>query len=159
MSLPAAETELVHATALALGGKAALIRGPSGAGKSDLALRCIALPPFAHVQARVALVADDQVRLMREGDTLAVSPPPTIAGKMEVRGLGILTLPYESRARVALVVDLVPPAEVPRFPLDRPSAEYLGIAVPILRLSAFESSAPVKLVLALEAAAGTLTPP
>lgn len=159
MSLPATETELVHATAIALGGKAALIRGGSGSGKSDLALRCIALPPFAHVLERAALVADDQVRLAREGGVLVASPPPTIAGKMEVRGLGILTFPYQSSARLALVVDLVPPAEVPRFPLDPVSAEYLGIALPVLRLSAFELSAPVKLILALEAATGALTPP
>jgi hypothetical protein len=55
-------------------------------------------------------------------------------------------------ARLALVVDLVAPADVPRFPLDRISACYFGIEVPLLRLSAFETSAAVKLILALQGA-------
>ena len=58
MMRPVTEFERVHATALALGGKAALIRGSSGVGKSDLALRCIAAPPLAHVPHRAELVAD-----------------------------------------------------------------------------------------------------
>lgn len=150
MSLP--ETELVHGTVIALGEKAALIRGPSGSGKSDLALRCIAMPPLAHVPYRAELVADDQVRLALNGGIVEASPPPTIAGKMEVRGLGVLTFPHRAAARLALVVDLVPAADVPRYPLDATSAYYLGVEVPLLRLAALESSSAVKLILALEGA-------
>lgn len=153
------EAELVHGTALALGGKAVLIRGPSGSGKSDLALRCIAAAPLAHIPRRAELVADDQVRLAVRERTIEASAPPTIAGKIEVRGLGILTLPYCPAARLVLVVDLVPAAEVPRYPLDAVVEKYLGIEVPVLRLSAFESSAPVKLILALDGASGALTAP
>ncbi len=147
--------ELVHGTALALGEKAVLIRGPSGSGKSDLALRCIAAPPFGAGALRAALVSDDQVRLARKGEAVEVSPPPAIAGKIEVRGLGILTFPFRPEARLALVVDLVPAADVPRFPLDPMSACYLGVPFPLLRLAAFEASAPVKLLLALEAGIGS----
>ncbi len=146
------ETELVHGTALALGESAVLIRGPSGSGKSDLALRCIATPPLAGSALRAELVSDDQVRLRLQGTAIEASPPATIAGKMEVRGLGIVTLPFRPLARLALVVDLVAPADVPRFPLDRISACYFGIEVPLLRLSAFETSAAVKLILALQGA-------
>lgn len=144
--------DLAHGTAVALGAKAALIRGGSGAGKSDLALRCIALPPLAHVSLRAELVSDDQVRLAAKEGGIEVAPPATIAGKIEVRGLGILTLPYRALARLALVVDLVPPDEVPRYPLEPESATYLGMDFPLVRIAPFEASAPVKLVLALDAA-------
>lgn len=144
--------DLAHGTAVALGAKAALIRGGSGAGKSDLALRCIALPLLAHVSLRAELVSDDQVRLAAKEGGIEVAPPATIAGKIEVRGLGILTLPYRALARLALVVDLVPPDEVPRYPLEPESATYLGMDFPLVRIAPFEASAPVKLVLALDAA-------
>jgi len=154
MTQSATGAELVHGTAIALGEKAVLIRGPSGSGKSDLALRCIAAPPFGEGALRAALVADDQVRLTREGEAVEAEPPPAIAGKIEVRGLGILSLPFRRGARLALVVDLVPAADVPRFPLDPMSARYLGVAFPLLRLAPFEASAPLKLLLALEGGLG-----
>src|SRR5689334_23520913 len=57
---PLAEaSENVHATAIALGGNAALIRGAPGSGKSDLALRCLAIAPTALVPCPASLVADD----------------------------------------------------------------------------------------------------
>lgn len=152
MSLLSNAADLAHGTAVALGAKAALIRGASGAGKSDLALRCIALPPLAHIPLRAELVSDDQVRLAAKEGGIEIAPPATIAGKIEVRGLGILTLPFRASARLALVVDLVPPDEVPRYPLEPASATYLGINIPLVRLAPFEPSAAVKLVLALDAA-------
>ena len=156
MSPSATEPELVHGTAVALGDKAALIRGPSGCGKSDLALRCIATTglPGRDGPVTVELVSDDQVRCVRRGSGIEVSPPPTIAGKMEVRGLGILELPYRPAATLVLVVDLVAAADVPRYPLDAVFAEVLGLQVPVVRLAAFESSSPLKLLLALAAATG-----
>lgn len=159
MRLSATATETVHATAIALGEKAALIRGPSGSGKSDLALRCIAAAPLAHSLLRAELVSDDQVRLTLSNGAIEASPPPAIAGKIEVRGIGILTLPYRPSARLALVVDLVPAAEVPRFPLEAVRETYLGIEVPVLRLAASQPSTPLKLILALEMAAVALTAP
>ncbi|HYD37519.1 MAG TPA: HPr kinase/phosphatase C-terminal domain-containing protein [Allosphingosinicella sp.] len=149
----------MHATAVALGDKAALIRGPSGSGKSDLALRCIAAPPLPGRDCRAELVADDQLRIARTDDVIRIRPPSTIAGKMEVRGVGILTVPYRPEARLVLVVDLVSRDEVPRYPLETPTAEFLGLSVPVVRLSAFEASAPIKLLMALNAAGDVLTPP
>jgi HPr kinase/phosphorylase len=159
MSLPAIGAERVHATALALGDKAVLIRGPSGSGKSDLALRCITAPPLPWSRQRVELIADDQVMLTLREQAIEASVPPQIAGKIEVRGLGILTLPHKPHARLALVVDLVDPGEVPRYPLAESIATVLGAGVPLVRLAPFEASAPVKLILALEAARVVLTAP
>jgi serine kinase of HPr protein (carbohydrate metabolism regulator) len=150
MSSPIGVELLLHGSAVALGDKAALVRGPSGAGKSDLVLRCIAAPPLPFLgEARAELVADDQVELRRTARGLEMAPPPPLAGKIEVRGLGIMELPWRRSALLALVVDLVPAAEIERFPLDAISTEFMGLAVPVLRLAPFEASAPVKLLLAL----------
>ncbi len=144
--------ELVHATAIALGGRAALIRGPSGAGKSDLALRCLALAPSALLPEAAQLVSDDQVHLeLREG-AIHARAPAAIAGLIEVRGIGILRLEKCAvEARVALAVDLLLPQDPApdRHPDPWPLMTLLGVTLPLLRLQPFEASAPVKLLLAL----------
>lgn len=150
---------LVHATCVALGPYAALLRGASGAGKSDLALRFLALAPEPGREPK--LVADDQVRIAKNGTGgLLASPPATLAGKLEVRGLGIMQVPYLDEARLLLAVDLVAASEVPRMPPESP--ESIGIAgsdLPLFRLAPFEVSAPLKLKLALLAAASQSYPP
>jgi serine kinase of HPr protein (carbohydrate metabolism regulator) len=133
---------LVHATAIAIDGRAVLLRGPSGAGKSDLALRLI--DGGAH------LVADDQVELRRAGERVLVTAPAAIAGLIEVRGVGIVRVEAAAEATLALLVDLVPSAEIDRFP-DARSEDVLGVAAPSIALSPFEASAAAKLRLALRA--------
>ena len=140
---------LVHGTCVALGPKAALLRGGSGAGKSDLALRFLALPPERGLEP--LLVADDQVEVEVSGvGSLTASPPATLAGKIEVRGLGILDVPHRASASLVLAVDLVAPEIVPRMPPENPEkVSIAGVLVPLLRLAPFEASAPFKLKLAL----------
>ena len=141
--------ELIHGTCVALGPHAALIRGPSGSGKSDLALRFLALA--AEPGLEPLLVADDQVWIERQKDgSLAASAPPTLAGKIEVRGLGIVEVPHREPVRLALAVDLVLPQEVPRMlpdPLDR--ITLAGVTLPVVQLAPFELSAALQLRLAL----------
>jgi serine kinase of HPr protein (carbohydrate metabolism regulator) len=133
-----------HMTCVAFDGAAVLFRGPSGAGKSDLALRAI--------DAGWTLVSDDRVVLTREGSRLLASAPPSLAGLIEVRGLGLVAAPSVSRVPVALVVDLVAPAAIERMP--EPSLiEIDGVQVPRFDLAPFESSALAKLKLMLTAAA------
>jgi HPr kinase/phosphorylase len=145
---PAAR-ELVHGTCVALGPHCALLRGGSGSGKSDLALRFLALAPEHELEPR--LVADDQVWIEAQGDgSLVASAPETIAGKIEVRGLGILDLPHREKARLTLVADLVAAEEIPRMPTDPwPRITLAGVALPVVKLAPFELSAPLKLKLAL----------
>ena len=95
----------IHASAVLIGAKAALIRGPSGSGKSQLALALIEAAaqgalPFAR------LVADDRAFVEGRAGRLLVRPAPELAGLIEVRGLGIRRLPYDPAAVVGLVVDL-----------------------------------------------------
>jgi serine kinase of HPr protein (carbohydrate metabolism regulator) len=141
--------ETHHATAVALAGHAALIRGAPGSGKSDLALRCLSLAPTALIASPATLVADDYVILARKGERLMAETPLTIAGKIEVRGLGIVTVPYAASAEVVLVAELVAPAAIERYPDPAPATELMGVRLPLLHIAPFEASAPVKLLLAL----------
>jgi HPr kinase/phosphorylase len=139
----------VHGTAIALGSEGILLRGASGAGKSDFALRLI--DQGAH------LVADDQTELRREGDNIIMSAPATIAGQIEVRGLGIISVPHLASAPLRLVVDLVPSADIERMPLPR-DCRLLGCARPTIALAPFEASAPAKLRFALRSLAAAARP-
>jgi HPr kinase/phosphorylase len=131
---------LLHATAVAIDGQVVLLRGPPGSGKSDLALRLI--------DAGARLVADDQSEVRRRGDLLLVSAPATIAGLLEVRGLGILRLDALAEAPIGLVADLVAAGTIERLP-PRRTATILGIGVPLIEIAPFEASAAAKLRLAL----------
>ena len=140
--------QLVHGTCVAFGARAALLRGSSGSGKSDLALRFLALPSDGGMAPR--LIADDQVIVETQAGRLVVSAPDTLAGKIEVRGLGIMTLPHVAQAQLVLIVDLVASDEVPRMPPEPlPRITVLGVSVPNLQLAPFEDSAPLKLKMAL----------
>ncbi len=140
---------LLHGTAIAVAGQAALLRGPSGAGKSDLALRCLGLPPSPLLGAPARLVADDQVLAHTCNGEVVLRAPPTLFGLLEVRGLGILPVPAVAAARLALLVDLVARHRIERLP-DRPVLEALsGVGIPRLLLAPFEASAPLKLLLGL----------
>lgn len=133
----------VHATCVEWGGAAVLLRGPPGSGKSDLGLRLI--------DGGGRLVADDQVQLDAIGGTLVAGAPPTIAGKIEVRGLGLIDLPEEkvrATANVVLIADLVG-AGVERLP-EPEHCSLAGIELPVLKLCPFEASAAAKVRVALQ---------
>jgi serine kinase of HPr protein (carbohydrate metabolism regulator) len=131
----------VHATCVEIGTAAALLRGPSGCGKSDLALRMI--------DHGARLVADDYVELHARNRRLYATPPMELAGRLEVRGVGVVRLNHVQRARVGLVVDLVPQL-AERMPRAH-SIELEGIVLPLHTLAAFEDSAPAKLRLLIRA--------
>jgi HPr kinase/phosphorylase len=139
---------LVYGTCVAFGDRAALLRGESGSGKSDLALRFLALPNEGAL--RPLLVGDDQVFVEAQDGVVTVSAPETLAGLMEVRGLGILEMPSIPTARLVLVCDLVAAGQVPRLPPDPwDRTAVAGVDVASLKLSPFEASAPLKLKMAL----------
>jgi len=130
----------VHGTCVELSGMGVLLRGPSGSGKSDLALRLI--------DSGARLVADDRVDLRVSGPALTATPPRPIAGRIEVRGIGIIDdIPVAAETRLGLVVDLVPPQAMERLP-EPHFCTFLGIRVPLIALAPFEASAAAKVRLA-----------
>lgn len=154
--VPADAPRLVHGTAIALAGRAALIRGAPGSGKSDLALRCLAQPATHLIAGEALLVADDQVLVENNDGGLRLRCPETIKGLLEVRGLGIVTVPVQETADLELLVDLVSPDEIERLPDPNATTEFLGSSFRRLALWPFEPSAPLKLLLALQEAQRTV---
>ncbi len=128
----------IHATTVAIDGRAVLIQGPSGSGKSDLALRLI--------DRGALLVSDDYTELFRRGDTLVARAPATIAGRIEVRGVGIASLLATGETPVALIVRL--DRQPDRLPEAR-RRPLLDVEVPEMALDPFPASAPIKVELAL----------
>jgi serine kinase of HPr protein (carbohydrate metabolism regulator) len=128
----------IHASCVAIGGRAVLIAGASGAGKSDLACRLI--------DRGAVLVSDDYTLLTAAGGRLLAAPPQTIVGRIELRGVGIIDLPCVRDVPVALLIDLDSPPE--RLPEPK-RRKFCGIALPAVALNALDPSAPIKVEAAL----------
>jgi serine kinase of HPr protein (carbohydrate metabolism regulator) len=132
--------ETIHASTVASDGRAVLITGPSGSGKSDLALRLL--------DRGFTLVSDDQTVVRRDGDRLLAAAPPNIAGKLEVRGIGIVEMEHVGDVPVSLLVELT--SDIERIPDDSRERPILGISVPLVCIDALPASAPSKVALALD---------
>ena len=137
---PRLSAETLHASTVAKDGRAILITGPSGAGKSDLTLRLL--------DRGFTLVSDDQTIVRKDGDRLVASAPPTIAGKLEVRGLGIIEVERTDNVPVALIIELT--SDIQRLPDDSRERPILGVQLPFVTLDAMPASAPAKVDLALD---------
>ncbi|MFC5067662.1 HPr kinase/phosphorylase [Flaviflagellibacter deserti] len=119
----------IHASCVVLDGKGVLIRGASGAGKSQLAHMIILRAPLYGREA--ILVADDRVLLERYGGEVRASAPDNLKGLLEIRGLGIAHMPNLQDVCLGVVIDLVPPSELPRLP--EPillTTEIAGVTMP-----------------------------
>lgn len=116
-------SETLHATAVVVGMHGLLIRGASGAGKSVLA--------FSLMERGARLIADDGVHLSACHGRLVASAPASIAGLIELRGRGLLRVPYERSGTIALVVDMVDEDTLERMPEDAEMrTELIGVTLP-----------------------------
>lgn len=136
---PRLSAETVHASTVASEGRAVLITGPSGSGKSDLALRLL--------DRGFALVSDDRTIVRKDGNRLLASAPPTIAGKLEIRGIGIVDMERVDNVPVSLIVELT--SDIQRLPDDSRERPILGVKLPLISIDAMTASAPSKVALAL----------
>lgn len=129
---------LEHATCVVWGQRGVLIRGVSGSGKSSLALRLI--------DRGAMLVGDDYVQLYADNGALIASPAPRLAGLMEVRGVGLLLMPYRRQASVALVVTLEGVEE--RLPEPK-HITLSGVSLSHIHLNGLTSDSALKVEIAL----------
>jgi serine kinase of HPr protein (carbohydrate metabolism regulator) len=135
--MPTPSTERVHASSVSIDGKIVLISGRSGSGKSDLALRLL--------DRGAMLISDDYTLVSRVDGGLIASAPETIAGKIEVRGVGLVDWPAGDPGPVALMVVLDAP--VSRMPDEMIHRTVAGVEVPVFALAGLEPSAPIKVEL------------
>ncbi len=112
-----------QASCVAVGGRGVLIEGPPASGKSSLAL--------ALIDRGAVLVGDDGVLLELRGERVWALPPPTIAGLLEIRNVGLARMPAEP-APLALVLRLEP--EAPRYVEAAEQIELAGVALSLIRL-------------------------
>lgn len=131
--------ESLHASTVALDGRAVLITGRSGSGKSDLALRLI--------DRGFTLVSDDRTLVRREGERLVAAAPPQIAGKLEIRGIGIVELDSIADVPLALMVELT--SDIERLPDEDRERQLLGLSLPLVSIDATTASAAPKVAFAL----------
>ena len=133
----------IHASCAARDGAGVLLLGPSGCGKSDLLLRLL--------DQGFELVADDRVEI----DAGEACAPALLAGLLEVRGVGIVRLPYRAVATLFLAVELVPAAAmVPRLPVPR---RHPVLNLPLVGVDPERASATRRVCLALDCALGRVT--
>ncbi|MES2989610.1 MAG: aldolase [Pseudomonadota bacterium] len=127
-------SEIVQGACVAVDGRGVLIEGREGDARVDLALRLI--------DRGAVLVADIQTVCLRQDKLLLASALPAAAGRIEVRGLGIVEMPHAERVPVELIIVLLDAG--PRFPDDKRTRTIAGVDVPVLALSANDHAAPIK---------------
>ncbi|MGR6432691.1 HPr kinase/phosphorylase [Rhizobium sp. PAMB 3174] len=127
-----AETN-IHATAIIAGRTGLLFVGPSGLGKSSMAFACLA--EGRSLGLYTALIADDQVMVRRIGERLVARAPESIAGRMELRGSGIVSVETIDAAILRLVIMPVDAMACERLPEEgERMTVHDGVSLPLLRI-------------------------
>lgn len=134
-----------HACALEINATGILIKGMSGSGKTSLMLGLIERAAQYNITA--ALIADDQVILKTNGDTLEASAPETIKGLVELRGYGIMKCANKATTQIALVVELVEDEKIQRMP-EASFGRVEGINLPLLKVPLRHESQAVRIIFA-----------
>lgn len=151
--MAAAENPTHHATTVCILGRAVMLRGAPGSGKSSLAAQLIDQPGngLGPSLLPAVLLADDQTHVeLRHGRLWAICPP-VLAGRLEVRGQGIVSTVHVNEAPLALVVDLMPAAAIERLPPgDALQAVLMGVAVPRVCVDASHPSAATRVRVAFD---------
>lgn len=127
---------LANVTCVSVAGSGLLIEGPPGSGKSRLAL--------ALIDRGAVLVGDDGIRLEHRGTRVWACPPPNIAGRIEIRGVGITEL---QATCAPLCLALLLGEGAARLPTLDPTGDAggnpLGVSLPRLAFPAFDAD-PVR---------------
>ncbi len=130
------ELKRVHSSSVVLDDNGVLIMGDSGSGKSDLALRLI--------DNGATLISDDVSICKKKLNDIYLYCPTETKGLLEVRDVGIITVPFVEEIKLKLVVKLTI-SETKRLPDKNNFFKILGIKYPLLKIDGRNSSAAVKI--------------
>ena len=123
----------LHATAVVHGERGVLILGPSGSGKSALALALMA--HASTMGAFSALIGDDRIFVDEAHGRLIARGAPNMAGVIERRTAGLITVRHEPEAVVRLAVELCERGRRwPRMPDDNHGLSVGQVTLPRLAL-------------------------
>ena len=116
------DQNLAVGTGIGFGDSGALIVGASGSGKTSLALQLLSIG--------ATLVGDDRVLLEHQPKGgIRMHPPEPIEGKIEARGIGILSVEAKPAELMAVInMDAIESARHP----DPQIVEILGQELPLL---------------------------
>ena len=131
---------LIHASCVEFMGTGLLICGPSGSGKSDLCLRMI--------EAGAAFISDDQTVLENKKGKLTARCPASIKGLLEIRGIGIVEMPFIDETEISLKLSLKSLDQIDRMP-EKQTEFIEGIEIPVFSINAFSASAIIKIKMML----------
>lgn len=129
-----APEDALHGTLLDVYGVGTLLLGKSGIGKSECALEL--------VERGHRLVADDIVKVKKDGDSIVGSSNETLQHHMEIRGLGIIDIhsifgvgAVRNQKRITLTVSLEKwsnEKEYDRLGVEGKMYHILGVSLPHL---------------------------
>jgi len=132
-----------HCSIVEIGNIGILIEGESGAGKTSLAMGLI--ETFNSLGVQSILVSDDQALLNVIEGTLIAKAPTSIAGKIEIRGFGIASVPYSDSAKISLLVKLIEDIKIERMPKVE-TKTLLGVSLPVLNLPIRHEAQAIRIV-------------
>ena len=128
------ELKRVHSSAIVLEDNGILIIGDSGSGKSDLALRLI--------DSGATLISDDITICEKKKNLIYLSAPLETRGLLEVREVGIITVPFVEGIILRMIVKLEA-GGLERIP-QKNNYKIFGQKIPMLTINGKNSSSVVK---------------
>ena len=129
------EVKRIHGSSIVLEDNGVMITGESGSGKSDLALRMI--------DTGATLISDDITICKKKLNEIYHFCPTQTKGLIEVREVGIMTVPFVEKIKLRMVVRLTD-ENLDRLPKIK-FIKILGIKIPFLKMDGKNISAVAKI--------------
>ena len=95
------------------------------------------------------MVADDRTDLSVENGCLMASCPENIEGLLEVRGVGVVRMPFVKKTCLKLVLEACFEQKTERYPAKK-YYHCQGVTLAYICLNFFEASTPDKVVVKLK---------
>ena len=124
----------LHATSVAIEDNGVAIFGESGSGKSDLALRLI--------DSGATLISDDITLFSKLDKNIDLYSIEKTKGLLEVREIGLITVPYIEAVKLRLVVKLKE-SNLERVLVNKQES-ILGIKLPKIEINGKNPSSVAK---------------